>query len=164
MGGPRQSKAAGASWRLRDFDKTMEIPYWNWTTCRKIPKHMKKKLFGWMHVPRSVTHNGDRLPTVNQLHQVANAATFTDFDLGSGLKSGKGLIILHGEVHNWVGGNMANPKKSPNDPIFFLHHAFIDKVWADWQGTHHPSLFPEEYRDSQMKPWSVTVDDVLTTK
>jgi len=25
------------------------------------------------------------------------------------------------------------PKWSPNDPIFFLHHAMIDKVWYDWQ-------------------------------
>lgn len=22
---------------------------------------------------------------------------------------------------------------SPNDPVFFLHHCFVDKIWADWQ-------------------------------
>lgn len=25
------------------------------------------------------------------------------------------------------------PKWSPNDPMFFLHHAMIDKIWYDWQ-------------------------------
>jgi tyrosinase len=39
---------------------------------------------------------------------------------------------LHNRVHLWVGGSM-EPMTSPNDPVFFLHHCFIDKVWADWQ-------------------------------
>ncbi|HEX5847186.1 MAG TPA: tyrosinase family protein, partial [Rhodoplanes sp.] len=25
------------------------------------------------------------------------------------------------------------PMTSPNDPVFFLHHCFVDKAWADWQ-------------------------------
>jgi hypothetical protein len=25
------------------------------------------------------------------------------------------------------------PMTSPNDPVFWLHHCFIDKLWADWQ-------------------------------
>ncbi len=25
---------------------------------------------------------------------------------------------------------------SPNDPVFWLHHAFIDKLWAEWQRRH----------------------------
>ena len=25
------------------------------------------------------------------------------------------------------------PMTSPNDPVFFLHHCFVDKLWADWQ-------------------------------
>ena len=28
------------------------------------------------------------------------------------------------------------PASSPNDPVFFLHHCFIDKLWADWQRMH----------------------------
>ncbi|MCP1485756.1 tyrosinase [Pseudomonas fluorescens] len=39
---------------------------------------------------------------------------------------------LHNRVHLWVGGNML-PMTSPDDPVFFLHHCFVDKVWADWQ-------------------------------
>lgn len=42
---------------------------------------------------------------------------------------------LHNLVHVWVGGSMG-PMSSPNDPVFFLHHCFIDKLWADWQRLH----------------------------
>jgi tyrosinase len=42
---------------------------------------------------------------------------------------------LHNRVHLWVGGQMLQTV-SPNDPVFFLHHAFIDKCWADWCALH----------------------------
>ena len=41
-------------------------------------------------------------------------------------------VNLHNRVHVWVGGQMGTGV-SPNDPVFWLHHAFIDKLWADWQ-------------------------------
>jgi tyrosinase len=41
----------------------------------------------------------------------------------------------HNRGHVWVGGSML-PESSPNDPVFFLHHCFIDKLWADWQAAH----------------------------
>ncbi|XP_060063788.1 uncharacterized protein LOC132544232 [Ylistrum balloti] len=37
--------------------------------------------------------------------------------------------IRHGEVHKWVGGIMAPAEHSAFDPIFFLHHAFVDYLW-----------------------------------
>lgn len=47
-------------------------------------------------------------------------------------ESGPGL---HNRAHVWVGGSML-PMTSPNDPVFFLHHCFVDKIWADWQDQH----------------------------
>jgi tyrosinase len=46
-----------------------------------------------------------------------------------------GTNSLHNVVHGWVGGSML-PSTSPNDPCFFLHHCFVDKVWADWQAAN----------------------------
>jgi hypothetical protein len=40
--------------------------------------------------------------------------------------------VPHGAVHVGVGGDMA-VMTSPNDPVFFLHHAMVDKIWNDWQ-------------------------------
>ena len=39
---------------------------------------------------------------------------------------------LHGRGHEWIGGDMTI-NSTPNDPIFFLHHNNVDRVWAAWQ-------------------------------
>jgi tyrosinase len=41
---------------------------------------------------------------------------------------------MHNRVHTWVGGDMLFGT-SPNDPVFFLNHANIDRLWAEWQET-----------------------------
>jgi len=44
--------------------------------------------------------------------------------------------LMHIRVHAWVGGNMSSAFTSPNDPVFWLHHCYMDKLWADWQAMH----------------------------
>ena len=39
----------------------------------------------------------------------------------------------HAAPHVCVKYNMASFSYSPDDPIFFLHHTFIDYLWALWQ-------------------------------
>jgi len=41
----------------------------------------------------------------------------------------------HNRVHVWVGGNML-PATSPNDPVFWLNHCNIDRLWQVWQNMH----------------------------
>ncbi|KAI5797344.1 hypothetical protein DFH27DRAFT_561879 [Peziza echinospora] len=41
--------------------------------------------------------------------------------------------LPHGAGHGGVGGEMTNPISSPGDPMFYMHHAWIDKLWWDWQ-------------------------------
>ncbi|MEU2074968.1 tyrosinase family protein [Streptomyces sp. NPDC013489] len=38
---------------------------------------------------------------------------------------------LHNQVHAWIGGDMS-PASSPNDPVFFLHHCNVDRIWESW--------------------------------
>ena len=33
------------------------------------------------------------------------------------------------------------PGTSPNDPVFFLHHCNIDRLWALWQQAHPASAY-----------------------
>lgn len=78
-------------------------------------------------------------------------------------------IELHNAVHIWVGGQtvpeagpgkmigtMFNVTTSPNDPVFFLHHAMVDRVWARWQKRYgvHTYLPRSGYRKN-------SVDDVM---
>lgn len=80
---------------------------------------------------------------------------------------------LHNRVHLWIGGNMA-PMTSPNDPAFFFHHCFVDKVWADWQALQQknnpeaaPHYAPEKggppghNLDDVLKPWTRKIRDTL---
>jgi tyrosinase len=45
----------------------------------------------------------------------------------------------HNAIHNLIGGEegwMADPDLAALDPIFWLHHANIDRVWAEWQSVN----------------------------
>lgn len=42
---------------------------------------------------------------------------------------------LHNRVHVWVGGDMA-PATSPNDPVFYLNHCNVDRLWEAWHARH----------------------------
>ncbi|EPB66374.1 common central domain of tyrosinase [Ancylostoma ceylanicum] len=43
------------------------------------------------------------------------------------------IELVHGDVHVWVGADMQQITTSTNDPIFFLHHSFIDSIWEQWR-------------------------------
>lgn len=63
----------------------------------------------------------------------------------------------HNSGHNVVGGAMSDPMFSPNDPMFWLHHANVDRIWAVWQqnmlatneGVHADHYPPQ----SDVNPW-----------
>jgi tyrosinase len=47
---------------------------------------------------------------------------------------------LHNRVHVWVGGDMS-PGTSPNDPVFYLNHCNVDRIWeAKLRGSGLPYL------------------------
>lgn len=43
---------------------------------------------------------------------------------------------MHGAGHFAIGGDAGDLYSSPNDPVFFLHHAMLDYVWWIWQALH----------------------------
>ncbi|TLS22172.1 uncharacterized protein PpBr36_10017 [Pyricularia pennisetigena] len=40
--------------------------------------------------------------------------------------------LPHGAIHSAISGDMG-PSSSPNDPVFYLHHAQVDRLWLQWQ-------------------------------
>jgi len=71
---------------------------------------------------------------------------------------------VHNGPHPWVGGVMGGGS-SPGDPVFYLHHCYIDMLWAQWQLRHPgaPYVASSGAPDvgDHMHPWSTTVGDVL---
>ncbi|KAF2832917.1 Di-copper centre-containing protein [Ophiobolus disseminans] len=49
----------------------------------------------------------------------------------------------HTGGHGGVGGLMLDAVVSPRDPLFYLHHTWLDKIWADWQVRDLPKRLSE---------------------
>ncbi|GKQ35456.1 tyrosinase family protein [Streptomyces sp. A012304] len=92
-----------------------------------------------------------------------------------GWGSGRGAVSWrnHNRVHRWVGGHMMGGA-SVNDPVFWMHHAFVDLVWSRWQRRHRDARYlPAEQpaegdaqrgqvvaRHERMPPWDVTPEEL----
>jgi len=54
--------------------------------------------------------------------------------------------IPHNAVHSEISGWMGDPETAAQDPIFWLHHANIDRLWALWNaGEGHSDPGEEEW-------------------
>lgn len=80
----------------------------------------------------------------------------------------------HNVVHLWVGGlprvagkiiggNMT-AASSPNDPVFWIHHANLDRLWSAWMKRHGKTYLPTSggphgtNLNDVMEPFSVRTD------
>jgi polyphenol oxidase len=120
-------------------DMNFRLPYWDWDT----PSH--RKLPGAYSDPNDNSNplwNGTRsmdpteeIPEEDVGEDVMEAAltadTFTEF---GGTASGSGIPegTPHGAVHVDVGGDMGFFDSAGKDPVFYAHHANVDKMWSDW--------------------------------
>ena len=115
--------------RLQAVDATLSVPYWDWIANPVLPTFLTDPalLSGW-----SVTRSWDpsQLPVQADVDAATSRHTFSTFQR-------KLELGAHGDVHVAVGGTM-DTASSPADPVFWLHHANIDRLWAQWQ-TDHPT-------------------------
>ena len=79
------------------------------------------------------------LPTQTQIDQVLSVTPYDSAPWNTGSSPSfrnqlEGWMgpNLHNRGHVWVGGSMS-PMTSPNDPVFFMHHCMVDKLWHEWQ-------------------------------
>lgn len=133
------------------------LPFWNWAENRQIPD-----IFGQSHgtppnVPTGTANNNPlynssrrpgRTPGGASMDQGTVGTTTLENDVlsdpnflravGGGWRTSRrkgagtgALESMHDYVHWWIGGDMMRGN-SPNDPIFWTHHCFVDCVWWDW--------------------------------
>ncbi|TWW74654.1 tyrosinase-like [Takifugu flavidus] len=68
---------------------------------------------------------------------------FGDPKTGLGNSSRLGM---HAAIHVFLNGTMSSVQASANDPIFLLHHTFVDSIYEQWLRRHRPP--PSQYPDS----------------
>jgi tyrosinase len=106
---------------------SLTLPYWNYYKNPRIPSEFTDPATGnplyQQRVGTSVYNALDLSPfasTVYNFQRGTTNAFETKFESAP-----------HNPVHNIIGGVMAD-MQSPLDPIFYLHHCNVDRLWHAW--------------------------------
>jgi tyrosinase len=147
---------------LHNYHPDVCVPYWDWT--REAEQEFPDWLSGVLPTVQTPTRTitvtrapGSSAQLGSIVSGTGTAMTRTSYDQFSAPING-----IHGGVHIWVGGTMSDASVSPADPVFWLHHANLDRLWWTWYddaaaGNHqNPAL---SGADAVMDPWSYTEVD-----
>ena len=152
--------------QLKSVHPDVSIPYWDWTKATEqgfptwlastTPTVPMPAPMSPVSVTRSPGTSAD-LATITS--SAPTVMALGDFPTFTGSLEG-----IHNGVHVWVGGTMGFIATAPADPIFWMHHANIDRLWAQWQQGHaglNPNLPgpPSSASSPVMDPWSYTEPD-----
>ncbi len=69
----------------------------------------------------------------------------------------------HNGLHGWVGGTMAQVPYAAFDPVFWVHHCFVEKLFCDWQDRTGADL-PSSIAGKVQAPFSKTADQLWDYK
>jgi hypothetical protein len=119
--------------RKMSGDSTWALPFWNYesTSERTLPS-----AFWTPAVASNPLYVSDRIPGWNDGtaslwdSAVSTSIAFSDIDFESFYNQLE--YNPHDAVHIAIGGLMGNIQASAQDPIFFLHHCNIDRLWNVW--------------------------------
>lgn len=113
------------------------LPYWDWQEDRFLPS--------WTTTPGMPLYEANRAPGADTLDYAkarwATSRNFArlqsdDFETFCGrLPTGAGAVEAYGHnhIHVLVGGLMSRTETAAADPVFWMHHCNVDRVWATWQ-------------------------------
>jgi len=136
--------------------KDFALPYWNYSTSDATRGVIPPQFTNQNDVDFGSLYDGKRNPGVNQLQQIQKGQSGDPLSLSaltqkeySSNDTESGFCqeldnTLHGAVHVLVGNtqNMGDVPYAAQDPIFWLHHCNIDRLWASWNvaGYKNPKL------------------------
>jgi len=148
----KNSKLWTAAYLGTDGDSTkgnrvLNGPFKNWKALiytASTAAYAPRSTVGLIRVLGRAANGTKTLPDAAQL---ADLNTYTVYDVAPWAKAANtfrgrlegwsGPVRLHNQVHRWIGGDM-EAGTSPNDPVFWLHHANIDRIWWEWQNKTSP--------------------------
>jgi tyrosinase len=153
------------------------LPWWNWTSGRSHghgipaayaddggnplasaevdPVALQQAADIGLDFPPQTERDPDdpaNLPTGERIKQILTL-DFLDFS--------HQLEDVHGEVHGWVGMHMTKIELAAYDPIFWSHHAMIDRLWRLWQVKHPGGRVPSNLLGRALDPFPMTVADTI---
>lgn len=141
-------------------DPWVILPYWDYERDRTIPAAIAN-FHPTVNLPDGTSVVVTRSPNPNQLMPIGTEGavlgetTFNDFALA--------LQNMHNMAHVSVGGSMSSVLHAPADPIFYMLHANVDRLWYRWQlqpgnAGNNMGLLPPQ---NQLTPWNVNAAQLL---
>jgi len=129
-------------------DPTFRLPYWNWYADPSLPEAFRSEFLDQQHTQKNPLYIANRIANqqmnVNRGDPIWTPQIITDYD-SDDFESFQGQLNdnEHGMIHVFVGTrtNMGSISYAARDPIFYLHHANIDRllmVWLKKNPTHQP--------------------------
>jgi tyrosinase-like protein len=121
---------------LRTHHPDVTIPYWDSTVDRSPSDPLWSNYFlGQFDSAWGLNRALGSGPLSTQQEVEANQGRSTYDTFWPELEN-----PIHNRPHVWVEGVMAMAA-SPGDPVFYLHHCWIDMLWARWQLAHPGAPF-----------------------
>lgn len=128
--------------RAASGDPSMGLPYWDYGVASKriVPEAFRNPASPLYAANRNAEVNNGLPPTANPASFSATTAlsqpSFYSNDgasfAGGDVRGGSLETIPHNFIHTWVGGDMAGVPTAGLDPLFWVHHANIDRLWEVW--------------------------------
>jgi hypothetical protein len=138
---------------LRSKKPNLMIPYWNFAEDKQRPDWVWKPPQVVRDTPGANPIDKGSLPSKADVDDmVKNRIAYTDFSKDVEENA-------HNEVHMWLNGTISNPSTAAEDPIFFLLHSNVDRIWDLWQLNNHTGTPSLTGRDATMTPWTETASD-----
>jgi tyrosinase len=119
-------------------NSSLTIPYWDYYTQPVMPIEFTDSTSPLYFANRRNTD------VTNALSLAPFADTVVNFQRGLTHAFETTLESLpHNPVHNLIGGAMGAVTISPRDPIFWVHHGNIDRLWAAWCNAGNGRTMPD---------------------
>jgi tyrosinase len=141
---------------LMSVDPTVCIPYWKSSEEQAFPSWLLgfTPTVNIISGPHTVTRNIGAFATLPNAAAVTVAMANGTFNAFAAALEG-----IHNSGHVWVGGSMMSITTAPTDPVFWMHHAEIDRIWSVWQTANPGQHPPLAGAAATMDPWSETETD-----
>ena len=135
--------------RWAAHDDTLRLPYWDYTDPAHVglPAEFQTTTSTFFDpLRRAGINNGSTTlnPSSTNVDTRLPEPDYLTFEYGIEQN-------VHGYVHCTVGprcpvAHMGDVPVAANDPIFYEHHANIDRIWACWQNLH-PTVAPGPWQN-----------------
>jgi hypothetical protein len=157
---------------LRAFEPDFFVPHWRWMDQSSIPAWLTsfkpKGVINANGKPIRITRKPGTNPQAPSLPTSATVQSTImsrpDYHSFTLALEGAKPFGAHNLVHVWFNGTMSNVPVAPADPMFWMHHAEIDRIWAIWAKAHAGQVPNVSGADAILDPWPEKVADVLDTK